>query len=94
MSTRPTLPEPIIVDRFFKNRRKDVVATTLSTFKGINIVDIRMHAMTKDGRNVPTPKGITVSVRRLRDLHAAVSKALAKVEELGLIDGDDESEGE
>lgn len=87
---RPTLPEPIVVDRFFKNRRKDVMATTLSTFKGINVVDVRLFAMTKDGRNVPTPKGVTISVRRLRDLHAAITKALAKAESLGLLDGDDD----
>jgi hypothetical protein len=96
MSTRPTLLEPIAF-RFFKNRRKDVIAVTLQTYTpprgaALNIVDVRMFAMTKDGRNVPTTKGVSIAVRRLRDLHEAISKALARAESLGLLDGADDDE--
>jgi hypothetical protein len=90
MSERPTIPEPIAF-RFFKNRRKDVVAVTLQTYTPkngdpLNVVDVRLFAMNKHGANVPTPKGISISVKRLRDLHEAVSKALTQAESLGLID--------
>jgi hypothetical protein len=93
---RPTLDEPIAF-RFFKNRRKDVIAVTLQTYTpphgaALNVVDVRMFAMDKKGANVPTPKGVSMSISRLRDLHDATGKALAKAEELGLLA--DESEGE
>lgn len=96
MSDRITLPEPIAF-RFFKNRRKDVIAVTLQTFTPqngdrLNVVDVRLFAMNKQGANVPTPKGISISVKRLRDLHEAISKALAKAQELGLLDGEGSSE--
>ena len=96
MSKRPTIEEPISF-RFFKNRRKDVIAVTLQTYvppsgETLNVVDVRMFAMAKDGTNVPTGKGISMAVRRLRDLHLATGKALAKAEELGLIDGEGSDE--
>jgi hypothetical protein len=98
MTKRPTIAEPIAF-RFFKNRRKDVIAVTLQTYtppRGdpLNVVDVRMFAMDKLGRNVPTPKGVSMSVRRLRDLHAATGKALECAESLGLIDGDDDGADE
>jgi hypothetical protein len=55
----------------------------------LNVVDVRMFAMDKKGTNVATAKGVSMSVRRLRDLHEAVTKALAKAESLGLIDSDE-----
>lgn len=89
--SRVTIPEPIAF-RFFKNRRKDVVAVTLQTYtppRGdpLNVVDVRMFAIDKHGANVPTAKGVSMSVKRLHDLHEAVGKALAKAQELGLLDG-------
>ncbi|WP_038968032.1 hypothetical protein [Bradyrhizobium diazoefficiens] len=94
MGTRkPELTEPIPF-RFFKNRRKDVIAVTLQTYTpdggdAINVVDVRLFAMNKRGANVPTPKGVSMSVNRLRDLHEATGKALRKAEELGLLNGED-----
>ncbi len=87
--TRITIPEPIAF-KFFKNRRKDVIAVTLQTFtprggEARNVVDVRMLAINREGMNVPTPKGVSMDVKRLRDLHEAVTHALAKAEELGLI---------
>jgi hypothetical protein len=89
---RPTLDEPVIVDRFWKNRRHDAIVVSLSTFEGKNLVDLRMHAM-KEGRLVPTPKGVAMVIPRLPDLARAITKALAKAKELGLLD-DDEGAGE
>jgi hypothetical protein len=83
----PTLDEPLIVDRFWKNRRHDAIVVSLQTYEGCNLIDVRTHIM-KDGRLVPTPKGVAMVVRRLPDLAAALTKALAKARELGLIDDD------
>ena len=85
MTARVTLPEPVAVDSFWRNRRHEAVVSTLSTYQGRNIFDVRVHAM-KDGRLVPTPKGVAIVVLRLPELAKAVAKALAKARELGLID--------
>jgi hypothetical protein len=85
---RPTLDEPVVISKFWKNRRHDAVIVSLSTYEGHNLVDLRTHAM-KEGRLVPTPKGLAMVVRRLPELVDAVTKALAKARELGLIDPDD-----
>jgi hypothetical protein len=86
MSARVTLPEPVIVERFWKNRRHDAIVVTLSTFQGKNIVDVRMHAMNKAGQLQPTGKGVAMVVLRLPELAAAINKALAKARELGLLE--------
>jgi hypothetical protein len=87
---RPTLDEPIEVAKFFKNRRKDVIVVSLSTFEGRNLVDVRQHFTNEQGQMRPTSKGVALVVLRLPELAAAVNKALAKAQELGLLD--DESE--
>jgi hypothetical protein len=85
MSARTTLPEPVAVDSFWRNRRHEAVVSTLSTYEGRNIFDIRIHTM-KDGRLVPTARSVSVVVLRLPDLAKAITKALAKARELGLLD--------
>ena len=86
MTVRPKLAEPVIVDRCWVNRQHDALVITLSTFNDINLVDIRKHSMTRDGKLVPTPKGIALKVTRLPDLMKAVTKALKRARELGLLD--------
>ena len=90
MSARPTLPEPVEIAKFWKNRRHDAIVVSLKTYEGCNLVDIRTHAM-KDGRLVPTPKGSAMLVRLLPDLAKAINRAMAEARALGLID--DKSEG-
>jgi hypothetical protein len=85
MSRRPTLDEPVVISKFWKNRKHDAIIVTLSTYEGHNLVDLRTHAM-KEGRLVPTPKGLAMVVRRLPELLDAITKAHAKAKELGLID--------
>jgi hypothetical protein len=83
---RPELTEPVQVDSWWANRRHDAVVTTLQSFKGHNLVDIRKHAMNAQGKLVPTGKGITVKLTRLLDLQKAIEKAIKKARELNLID--------
>ena len=44
--------------------------------------------MTKDGKLAPTHQGLAMVVLRLPDLAKAITKALAKALELGLLDDD------
>jgi hypothetical protein len=87
MTARVTLPEPKIVDSFHRNRRHEALVSKLLTHEGRNIFDIRIHVM-KDGRLVPTPKGVTVVVHRLPQLARAVIKGLKQARELGLLPDD------
>ena len=92
MSARPTLPEPVVVDRFFKNRRRqDVIVTTLSTYQDKNIVDVRQYFTNDKGQLRPTSKGVAMGIGRLIALHAALTKAVAKARELGLLDDQGEA---
>jgi hypothetical protein len=92
MSRRVSLPEPIIISRFWKNRSHDAIEVSLKSFEGMNLCDVRTFTM-RDGGLVPTTKGISVVIPRLRDLAKAINKAVTKAQQLGLLDPD-EGEGE
>ena len=84
--------DPIAQFKIKKNRRMDVVAVTIQNFtppngKPLVVVDVRLYAINKDGQNRPTARGVSMSIKRLPDLHEAVGKALVKAESLGLLDG-------
>jgi hypothetical protein len=87
--TRVTLSEPVEVAKFFKNRRKEVIVVSLSTFEGHNLVDVRQHFHNEKGQMRPTSKGDAMVVLRLPDLAKAVNKAMAVAKELGLLTGDE-----
>jgi len=80
MSARgPTLPDAVQVDSFWRSRRHEAVVSTLSTFEGRIIFDVRIHEM---------QQGVAVVVLRLPDLAKAITKALRKAQELGLLPDD------
>jgi hypothetical protein len=81
------LIEPIKVAEFWKNRRGDTIRITLENYEGHDLVSIRQFFTTADNKLAPTKKGVSIAVSRLPDLEAAVTKALNKARELGLIDG-------
>lgn len=83
---KPELAEPVIVDQFWANRRHDAIVVDLSTYQGHNLIGVRKHAMSRDGKLVPTAKGVAIKVTRLPDLAKAINKALEKARELGLLD--------
>ena len=86
-----TLPEPIEIAKFWKNRRHDAIVVSISTFEGRNLIDVRQHFMNGEGKLQPSPKGVAMTVLRLPDLHKAITKALAKAQELGLLESEDAS---
>ncbi len=86
MSRRATLDEPVVISKFWKNRRHDAVIVSLTSYKGHNLIDLRTHSTGADGKLVPTKKGLAVSILRLPELAKAIDKALVKAKELGLLD--------
>jgi hypothetical protein len=76
------LAEPLVVAEFWRNRRGESVRVQLREFEGQMLVDTRVHYTGKDGKLLPTKKGISIAVRRLPDLAAAINKALGKAREL------------
>lgn len=80
-----TLPEPVLIATFWKNRAHDAVRVTLKTYEGHNLVDVRQFKPVEGGTHQPTTKGVAMSVQRLPELADAINKALAKARELGLI---------
>ena len=71
-----------------KNRREEV-RIVLDTFKGTQLIDMRVFAAFTSGNiMMPTKKGLSLRVEMLPDLIAALSQAQDKAEELGWIGGD------
>jgi hypothetical protein len=81
--TRVTLSEPVEVAKFFKNRRKEVIVVSLSTYEGHNVIIFsgivitaappRGHAGQASGgehdatAGRPGPRGSKISRRRFRE---------------------------
>ena len=83
----PTLPEPVIISKFWKNRRRnESVHVTLSEYEGHSLINVRVYATGTDGVDRPTPKGIAIGIGKLPELARALSTAETKARELGLID--------
>ena len=86
----PTLPEPVVVSRFWKNRgRAESVRVTLSDYEGQAIVNVRVYATGGDGIDRPTVKGVALGIRKLPELAKALAKAETQARELGLLDDQD-----
>lgn len=84
---RPTLAEPVVISKFWKNRRRnESVHVSLSDYEGHSLINVRVYATGTDGIDRPTPKGLAMVVGRLPELADAITKALAKARELGLIE--------
>ena len=74
---------PVTIARFTKNKREAVVVT-LSEYKGVNLVDLRVFAATDEG-DKPTQKGVALDVKRLPDHRDAIERAEEEARRLGLI---------
>jgi hypothetical protein len=89
-AARITLPEPVIIGEWWKNRSGEAVRVTLCTYEGHNVVHVRTW-FTKDGKLLPG-KGFTAGVRHLPRLAKEIAKALDRARELGLVT-DEASDG-
>jgi hypothetical protein len=82
------LAEPSIIAQWWKNRSGEAVRVQLSNYADRNLVDVRTW-FTADGKLRPG-KGFAADVRHLTGLAAALTKAVAKATELGLISADND----
>jgi len=88
MTTRRTaaLAEPVEIASFLKNKKGDFIRVSLQSWEQNNICDLRQFFTDRDGRVQPTKRGITVAIRKIPELLAAVTEAHRKAIELGLLD--------
>ena len=91
MTPRATLSEPIVVAEFWANRGGESVRIQLRDYEGQALVDVRRYYTGAEGRLLPTGKGVAISVRKLPDLAAAITKAERKARELGLLNNTEET---
>ena len=78
--------------KFWKNRRGEAVNVALRRFaSGPTVIDIRVHYTAADGTLKPTKAGVCLAVRKLPELHRAITKALGAVADLGLGGATDEA---
>jgi hypothetical protein len=84
----PTLAEPVVISKFWKNRRRvESVHVTLSEYEGHPLINVRIYATGTDGIDRPTTKGVAMGIRKLPELAQALAKAETRARELGLLDG-------
>jgi hypothetical protein len=84
---RPTLEEPVVISKFWKNRRRnESVRVSLSEYEGHCLINVRVYCTGTDGIDRPTPKGVAMDVRKVSVLARALIEAEAKAQELGLLD--------
>jgi Transcriptional Coactivator p15 (PC4) len=89
MSARTNLPEPKLIAKFWKNRRRvESVHVSLSEYEGHALINVRIYATGTDGIDRPTQKGVAMAVRKLPELARALVTAESKARELGLLDDD------
>jgi hypothetical protein len=82
------LSEPLVIDKFWRDRSGRAIFTRLTEYKGRVLVDLRTFYTGDDGTMQPG-KGLACNVRLLPELSKAVLKAVEKARELGLLGGDE-----
>jgi hypothetical protein len=85
----PTLAEPIVIGQWWKNRGGEAITIQLSSYRGKNLIDIRVWR-SAEGRLQPTKQGLATEAKHLPRLVSALAKAESKARELGLITSDDD----
>ena len=63
-----------IITRFNKNK-KEIVQVTLNSYKGYDLVDIRVYVENDSGELIATKRGISISTRLIPELKKALEKA-------------------
>jgi hypothetical protein len=85
--TESSQDEQTVIAVVPKNGREEV-RVSLSTYKGMHLVDTRVFAMQKDARDgerVPTKKGVAIKLVHLTALIEALQKADTEARSRGLL---------
>jgi hypothetical protein len=89
----PPLAEPIVIAKFWKNRRRDTaIVVALNPYEEHNLIDVREHFIGSDGIMRPSTRGVALVVRRLPELSNALRKALERARQLNLIPEDEKED--
>jgi hypothetical protein len=93
MTAKPApLTEPIEIAKWWKTRRRDIaIVVSLSSYEGVNIVNVREYFTDQAGCMKPSTRGLAMSVRNLPEFSKALRRALERARGLDLIP-DDENE--
>jgi hypothetical protein len=78
------LVEPLLIAEWRKNRGGESIQVVLKNYEGFNLIDVRTWFGGEDGQRRPG-SGFAASVRHLPQLSKAISAAVAKANELGLL---------
>lgn len=82
------MTDPVTVAVIGKNQREEV-RVVLDTFKGAQLVDMRVFAaFTASNIMMPTKKGLSLRVEMLPELIDALTQARDRAEAIGWIGGD------
>ena len=65
---------PMTVHGEIKKRKDEVGVVDTHNYKGIPVLDIRIHFINRKGQRIRTKKGITISVDKLDDLKSILSR--------------------
>jgi Transcriptional Coactivator p15 (PC4) len=77
--------EPIVVGKFWKNRKGDMIVVAIKSYEGIVFCDVRQFFQNDAGVSCPTKKGIAISLRKLGELVDLLEKTISRAHELGLL---------
>ena len=68
-----------IISEFQKNALETIKAQ-VGEYKGRSIIDFRVYVENKEGKEIPTKKGLTISPESLQDFYELVKKTVETVE--------------
>jgi Transcriptional Coactivator p15 (PC4) len=88
MTAQTKLAAPVDIAEWERNRKGQVIRVGLRPYNGHVLLDVR-NWWVGDDRAMHPGKGLSLPVRNLPELLAAVKKAHEKAVELGLVGGED-----
>ena len=88
-TTRTTaFAEPVVISQFWKNRGKtQALVVRLCEYEAYPYCDVRLST-DPTGKLLPTKKGVSCGIKYLPTLVNALTAAVRKATELGLINGE------
>jgi|ERR1700733_4093092 Transcriptional Coactivator p15 (PC4) len=83
--------EPILISEWPLSRG-EIARVSIRSFKGTWLIDLRKWFEAGDGQLRAGPKGISLSVKHLRRIGAAMNEAIEVARSRGLIHADEEGD--
>ncbi|MBA2401499.1 MAG: hypothetical protein H0V72_22935 [Bradyrhizobium sp.] len=82
--------ENVVIARMWKSPRdrKNTIVISIKEYEGHRFLDCRVFGTNAEGQSIPSTKGVTVGMASLPQFHKAISAALVKAREMGLVKDD------